>query len=70
MLRKLLLAASAFSMVAAPVAAQAAERRASPVVHKENVAGIGTLGIILSLAIVAGFVAIVASNNQNSPVSP
>ena len=70
MLRKLLLAVSLFSMVGAPVAAQAESRHSSPVSAKENVAGVGTLGIVIALAVVVGVVLIVSHDNKKHPASP
>ena len=70
MLRKLLLAVSLFSMVGAPVAAQAESRHASPVAAKENVAGVGTLGIVIALAVVVGVGLIVSHDNKKHPSSP
>jgi len=70
MLRKLLLAASLFSVAGAPVAAQAASRHASPVSAKENIAGVGTLGIVITLAVVVGLVLIVSHDNKHKPASP
>ena len=70
MLRKLLLAVSLFSMVGAPVAAQAESRHASPVSAKEGIAGVGTLGIVIALAVVVGVVLIVSHDNKKHPASP
>jgi|SwirhisoilCB1_FD_contig_31_14185912_length_283_multi_6_in_0_out_0_1 hypothetical protein len=71
MIRKLLLAATAFSMAASPVAAQAAAREATPVKATEHVAGVSTVGWIIALAIVAGTIAVIASDSHHHhPVSP
>jgi hypothetical protein len=70
MVRKLFVAASAFSLVAAPVVAQAAERQPSPVTAKEDIAGISTIGVLIALAVVVGFALIVANDDNNNPVSP
>lgn len=53
---------------AAPVAADA--RGASPVAKSDDLAGIGTFGILLGLLIVAGVIAVIATDNNNEPVSP
>ena len=70
MLRKLLVTASAFSMVAAPVAAQATPRQASPVAAKDDLAGIGTFGILISVAVIAAVVLIVSHDKHDHPASP
>jgi hypothetical protein len=54
----------------AAVAAPAATRDASPTAKSDDLAGIGTFGIILGVLIVAGVVAIIASDNNDNPVSP
>lgn len=53
---------------AAPVATAA--RDASPVTKSDDLAGIGTFGILLGILIVAGVIAIIASDNNNNPASP
>jgi len=71
MLRRLLVAASLFSMVAAPVAVQAAPRQASPLSSKEELAGVGTFGILISVAVIAAIALIVSHDkNDNKPASP
>jgi hypothetical protein len=71
MLRKLLVAASLVSMIAAPVAAQAAPRQASPVAAKEDIAGVGTVGIVIGLAVAVAFALIISDDNKNDkPASP
>jgi hypothetical protein len=70
MIRKLLMGAAALSMAAAPVAGQAAERHATPSKSSEHVAGVSTVGWVIGLAIVAGVIAIVATDNHHKPVSP
>ena len=70
MVRKLLVAASAFSLVAMPVVAQATERQASPVGTKDQIAGMSAAGLLLALAVVVAFGLIVASDDNNHPVSP
>lgn len=70
MLRKLVAAASLLSMVAAPVAVQAAPRQSSPVAAKDDLAGVGTLGVIIAVAVVAAVVLIVSNDNHHTPVSP
>lgn len=54
--------------VAAPVASDA--RSASPTAKSDDLAGIGTFGLLLGLLIVAGVIAIIATDNNNNPVSP
>jgi hypothetical protein len=70
MIRKLLVAASALSMAVAPISAQAAERHGSPANSAEHAAGVSTVGWVIALAIVAGVVAVVASDKHHHPVSP
>lgn len=70
MLRKLLVTASLFSIVAAPVAAQSAPRQASPVAAKENLAGVGTFGILISVAVIAAIALIVSHDKHDHPTSP
>jgi len=54
------------SAVAAPVAA----RDASPVAKSDDLAGIGTFGILLGVLILACVIAIIATDNNNNPTSP
>lgn len=72
MLRKILLAASAVAMVASPLAAQAADRTASPVSAKEELAGIPTFGVLIALAVVIAAAVVIAgdSNENDQPASP
>jgi hypothetical protein len=56
---------SSTAAIAAPVA-----RDASPTAKSDDLAGIGTFGILLGLLIVAGVVAIVATDNNHKPASP
>jgi len=70
MIRKLLMGAAALSMAAAPVTVQAAERHATPAKSSEHVAGVSTIGWVIGLAIVAGVIAIVATDKHHHPVSP
>lgn len=70
-IRKTLSSLVAAGLVLGSTAAVAAEGRdASPVSKSENLAGIGTFGILLGLLIVAGVVAIIATDDNNHPVSP
>lgn len=64
---------AAFSLVVAPVAAEANVRDASPVAAKEDMAGFGSVGLLLGIAILAGIVAIVADGSDSNggiPTSP
>jgi hypothetical protein len=54
----------------AAAAAPAATRDASPAAKSDDLAGIGTFGILLGLLIVAGVVAIIATDNNNHPTCP
>jgi hypothetical protein len=58
-------------LVLGSTAAVAAESRdASPVSKSEQLAGVGTFGILLGLLIVAGVIAVIATDDNNHPVSP
>jgi hypothetical protein len=54
----------------AATAAPVATRDASPTAKSDDLAGIGTFGILLGLLIVAGVIAIIATDNNNNPTSP
>lgn len=70
-IRKTLSSLVAAGLVLGSTAAVAAEARDSSSVSKsDDLAGVGTFGILLGLLIVAGVVAIVATGNNNHPVSP
>ena len=71
-IRKALSSIVAAGLVLGSTAAVAADARtASSSSKSENLAGIGTFGILLGLLIVAGVVAIVATdNNHHHPASP
>lgn len=57
------------AVAAAPVASDT--RSGSPVAKSDDLAGIGTFGLLIGLLIVAGVIAIIATdNNNNEPVSP
>jgi len=73
--QKLFVALTSVSMVlgstavaAAPVASEA--RSGSPVAKSDDLAGIGTFGILIAVLVVAGVIAIIASDNNNKPASP
>ena len=70
MLRKLLLAVSLFLIAGAPISAQAATRDGSPASANEKIAGVGTLGIVITLAVVVGVILIVSNDKKNKPASP
>ena len=69
-MRKLLTAASALSLIVAPMAAQASERQPSPAAAKDDLAGIGTLWVLAGLAVIAVAVILIADNNHHHPASP
>jgi len=70
-IRKTLSSLVAAGLIFGSAAAVAAETRdGSPVSKSEDLAGIGTFGILLGLLIVAGVVAIIATDDNNNPVSP
>jgi hypothetical protein len=72
-IRKTLTSLAAAGLVLGSTAAVAApvdSRDASPVAKSDDLAGIGTFGILLGLLIVAGVVAIVATDNNDKPASP
>ena len=72
--RSLVSMATAAGLVLASTAAAAAPvaaRDASPAAKSDDLAGIGTFGILLGVLIVAGVIAIVATDNNNHhPASP
>jgi hypothetical protein len=54
----------------AAAAAPVASREASPTAKSDDLAGIGTFGILLGVLILAGVIAIIATDNNNHPTSP
>lgn len=63
----------ASSLIAAPVAAQAASaapRAASPVTGEDNLAGFGWGWIALVAVLIAAGVIIISDNDENVPTSP
>lgn len=70
-IRSVAVAAAAFSLAAAPVAAQAApaDRASAPVVEGNEAGRTSTFAIIAALIIVA-LAVLVATNNGNDPQSP
>ena len=72
-IRKTLISLAAAGMVlgsTAAVAAPVATRDASPTAKSDDLAGIGTFGILLGVLILAGVIAIIATDNNNNPTSP
>ena len=74
-IRKSLLGMAAAGMVfgstAAVAAPVASDRSGSDVATSEGLAGVGTFGLLLGLLIVAGVIAIVASDDdEDAPTSP
>jgi hypothetical protein len=73
-IRKSLVSLAAAGLVlgstAAAAAPTAAARDASPVVKSDKLAGIGTFGILIAIVILAGVIAIIASDNHHHPKSP
>lgn len=73
-IRKSLLGLAAAGMVfgsTAATAAPVAMDRAGSTVEGEELAGVGTFGLLLALLIVAGVIAIVASDDdEDLPTSP
>jgi hypothetical protein len=54
----------------AAAAAPVASRDASPTAKSDDLAGIGTFGILLGVLILAGVLAIILTDNNHHPVSP
>jgi hypothetical protein len=55
----------------AAVAAPAGNRSATPVAKSDDLAGIGTFGVLIGVLIVAGVIAIIATkHHHHNPVSP
>lgn len=71
-IRKSLISLAAAGLVFGSTAAVAAPapRSASPAAKSDDLAGIGTFGILLGVLIVAGVIAIIATDDNNTPVSP
>jgi len=73
-IRKTLLGLAATGLVlgsTAATAAPAADRSGSEIGASEDLAGVGTFGLLLALLIVAGVIAIVASDeDEDLPTSP
>lgn len=70
--RSLVSLATAAGLVLGSTAAAAAPvaREASPAAQSDDFAGIGTFGILLGILVVAGVIAIVATDNNDEPASP
>ena len=72
-LSKILTAAAAVSLIAAPVAAQAADAslRAGSAEKGENIAGVSPFILVIAAAVVIATALIIADDdNNNNPVSP
>ena len=74
-IRKMLLGLAASGLVLGSTAATAApaalDRSGSEVAASEDLAGVGTFGLLLALLVVAGVIAIVASDDdEDLPTSP
>jgi hypothetical protein len=72
---KSIISLAAASLVLASTAAAAAPvagaRGASHVAKSDDLAGIGTFGILLGVLLLAGVIAVIATNNNNNhPASP
>ena len=71
-LKTVSMAAAAAALVAAPVAiqAQVAARAAAPAEGASELEGEGTIYAIVAVAVLAGFIALTASNDDDFPTSP
>jgi hypothetical protein len=73
-IRKSLVSLAAAGLVLGSTAAAAAPtttaREGSPVAKSDNLAGIGTFGILIGVVILAGVIAIIASDKHHHPKSP
>jgi hypothetical protein len=71
-IRKALIALATAGLVVGSTAAAAAPaaRTASPVGQSEEMAGAGSFAWIIALLIAAGVVAVIASDDDESPTSP
>lgn len=58
------------STAAAAAPAAPAARDGSPVAKSDKLAGIGTFGILIAVVILAGVIAIIASDKNHHPKSP
>jgi hypothetical protein len=74
-IRKSLVSLAAAGLVLGSTAAAAAPtasavRDGSPVAKSDKLAGIGTFGILIGVVILAGVIAIIASDKHHTPKSP
>ena len=70
---KILAAAAAISLIAAPVAAQASDNlpaRAASQDDGQGIAGVSTVVIVLGVLALIGIIILIADNGNNNPSSP
>ena len=73
MRRSLVCLATAAGLVLGSTAAAAApvgSRSASPAPRSDDLAGVGTFGVLLAVLIAAGTIAVIASDTHHHPASP
>ena len=70
---RLLTAIAMASFVTAPIAAQASDNspvRTASKADGEDIAGVGTWGIVLAAVILIGVIVLIADDGHNHPASP